>query len=133
MYGSWWPRGVVKRVALKAGLTTPIEQITLAWLKFHGLKHHGLTLENGIKKIVGRKAQFRNRFYLARKRNIRFFAEDEWEKAIKLAYICDVVFLVDQPYNRPDADSGRKVEELPANIIRIYSWDEIYRQIRKFS
>jgi len=50
------------------------------------------------------------------------------EKAIKLAHICDIVILYDQPYNRNP--EGR---EIPANIIRVKSWDEVYRVIRNLS
>ena len=50
--------------------------------------------------------------------------EDDPEKAIKLAYICDVVFLIDQPYN--------KNESFPNNVVRVNSWDDLYHKIKKF-
>ena len=62
-----------------------------------------------------------------RKGKIRFFVEDDAEKAAKLAYVCDVVLLLDQPYNTsPSAP-------LPGNVIRVRSWDEIYQKIRTLS
>jgi len=57
-------------------------------------------IEQGHEDVADPQGRFRNRFYVARKKGIRFFVEDDLEKAIKLAYICDVVFLLDHPYNR---------------------------------
>jgi len=67
---------------------------------------------------------FRNRFYISRKKKIRFFVEDDADKANKLAYICDIVFLMRQPYD--------KNQKLPNNVVRVGSWDELYRQVRKY-
>ena len=58
---------------------------------------------------------------------MRFFEEDDAEKASKLAYICDIVFLLEQPYNRNPPVS------LPDNVIRCQNWDEIYKQVRILS
>ncbi len=45
-----------------------------------------------------------------------------YEKAIKLAYICDVVFLLKHRYNMK--------MKLPNNVVPVSSWEEIYRLIR---
>jgi uncharacterized HAD superfamily protein len=63
---------------------------------------------------------------MARYYNLRFFVEDDLEKAVKMAYICDVVFLVDHPYNQ-------QVAPLPKNIQRVTTWDEIYNEVKKLS
>ena len=69
----------------------------------------------------------RNRFNIARKKKMRFFVEDDAEKAAKLAFICDVVFLLEQPYNREPAFI------IPNNVIRCETWDEIYGHVRRLS
>lgn len=61
---------------------------------------------------------------LKKQGGISFFVEDETEKAKKLAQICDIVFLIDQPYNQ---------EELPENIIRVTSWERLYQELGKFT
>lgn len=66
---------------------------------------------------------FKNRFYESSKKNIRFFVEDDLRKAIKLSYICDFIFLLDHPYNQE--------RNLPNNVFRVKSWEEIYRKIRE--
>ncbi len=104
----------------------PINRITRLWLREHGFEYDKLIVEKGNEEIADPQAPRRNRFYISRKENIRFFVEDDLRKAVKLAYICEVVFLVDHPYNR--VKTG-----LPGNIIRVKSWDEIYKEIRKFS
>jgi len=103
----------------------PIDVITITWLSENGFEYDELTIEQGSEDVSDPQGEFRNRFYISRKRKLRFFVEDDAEKASKLAYICDVVFLLDQPYNRDGP--------LPRNIIRVSSWDEIYRWIRKLS
>ncbi len=101
----------------------PIDLITKCWLQKNGIEYNGLTIERGSEDVVDPQGHFKNRFYISRKKKIRFFVEDDPEKACKLAYICDVVFLIEHPYNEN--------ESFPSNVIRIKSWDELYRQVRK--
>ena len=61
---------------------------------------------------------------MAKQGGISFFIEDELEKAKKLAQICDIVFLFDQPYNQ---------EDLPDNIIRVSSWEQLYQELGEFT
>lgn len=103
----------------------PIDTITRFWLYSCGIHFDSLIIERGSEDISDPQGEFRNRFYISRKRKLRFFIEDDAEKAVKLSYICDIVFLMDQPYNRD--------RELPSNILRMDSWDDIYRSIRKLS
>ncbi len=103
----------------------PIDLMTKCWLHNHNFQYDRLTIERGSEDIADPRGQFRNRFYISRERKLRFFVEDVVEKAAKLAYICDVVFLMSHPYNE-----GKKV---PDNIIPVSSWDEIYRSIRELS
>jgi hypothetical protein len=102
----------------------PIDLVTKCWLQKNGIEYNGLTIERGSEDVVDPQGHFKNRFYISRKKKIRFFVEDDPEKACKLAYICDIVFLIDHPYN--------KDEIFPSNVIRIKSWDDAYRQIRKY-
>lgn len=104
----------------------PLKQITKEWLKRHNFKYKRFVFEKGNDYSSDPRGRFNNRFYRARKEQIRYFVEDDLEKAIKLSYICDVVFLFDQPYNRTE-------DKIPSNIFRVESWDEIYKNIRKIS
>ena len=99
-----------------------IKIMTKLWLKKHGFKFDRVNIEKGNENVEDPQGHFKNRFYIARKKKIKFFVEDDLEKAKKLSYICDVVFLLKQPYNC----SG----ELPGNVIRVDSWDQIYKNIR---
>lgn len=104
----------------------PIDRITRLWLKEHGLKYNKLIIEKGNEDVPDPRGHIRNRFFKSKEYKIKYFVEDDLEKAVKLAYICDTVFLLDQPYNQV-------LNEVPSNIIRVKSWDEIYKQIRKLS
>ena len=104
----------------------PIDQITRLWLKERGLKYDKLIIEKGNEDVPDPRGHIRNRFFKSREYKIKYFVEDDLEKAVKLAYICDVVFLLDQPYNQV-------LNKVPSNIICVKSWDEIHRQIRKLS
>jgi uncharacterized HAD superfamily protein len=103
----------------------PIDIMTRCWLQKNGIEYDAITIERGSEDVADPQGHFRNRFYVSRKKKIRFFVEDDAEKANKLAYICDVVFLMEQPYNMN--------EKLPSNVVRVGSWNELYCQIRKYS
>ena len=103
----------------------PIDVMTRCWLHAKGIQYDSLTIERGSVDVTDPRGKVRNRFYISRKKKIRFFVEDVAENANKLAYICDVVFLLDHPYNQ-----GQK---FPGNVKRVHSWDEIYAQIRRLS
>lgn len=109
---------------LRLGLK-PIDIITKCWLQQYGIEYDKLTIERGSEDVSDPQGHFRNRFYISRKKKLRFFVEDDHEKASKLAYICDLVFLMEHPYNVD--------KELPDNVIRVKSWDEIYYYIRRLS
>ena len=104
----------------------PIDKITRLWLRKHGLKYDKLIIEKGNEDVPDPRGHIRNRFFKSREYKIKYFVEDDLEKAVKLAYICDIVFLLDQPYNQT-------LDKQPSNVIRVKSWEEIYRQIRKLS
>ena len=89
--------------------------ITEKWLKENDFKYDKLIIEK----------ESSNRFNMAKQRQISFFVEDELEKAKKLAQICDIVFLFNQPYNQE--------EELPDNIIRVNSWERLYQELGRFT
>lgn len=108
---------------------TIINRITKLWLKKYGFKYNKLIIEKANEDSSQRSGRVYNRFQKSIKKHIRFFVEDDWEKAIKLAFICDTVFLIDHPYN-----SSPRIENLlPSNIIRVKDWNEIYRKIRFLS
>jgi hypothetical protein len=120
----------------------PIEIITRWWLVKHELDYRSLTIERGNENVADPQGHFHNRFQISRKRIIRYFVEDDLEKARKLAYICDVVFLVEHPYNigyekkceNCEYDCKReKFDFSSTNIRPVKSWDEIYKSIRLLS
>lgn len=104
----------------------PIDRVTRLWLREQRLKYDKLIIEKGNEDIPDPRGHIHNRFFKSRQYRIKYFVEDDIEKAVKLAYICDIVFLLDQPYNQV-------LNEVPSNIIRVKSWGEIYKQIRKLS
>ncbi len=87
-----------------------------------------MIIEQGSDDVSDPQVHFRNRFYISRQKGIRFFVEDHLEKAVKLAHICEVVFLFDQPYNQVEEN-----KIVPSNILRVRSWGEIYKEIRRLS
>jgi len=103
-----------------------IDSITKLWLEKHGFEYDKIMIEKGSEDVADPQSHIRNRFFTSRTKKIRFFVEDDLVKAIKLAFICDIVFLIDQPYNQ-DA------HEMPANIIRVRSWEEILKAMRTLS
>ncbi len=117
----------------------PLKQITKTWLKRNGFAYRKFIFERGNDCSSDPGGNFNNRFYISRKNRIRFFIEDDFEKAIKLSHICDVVFLLSHPYNEPQPQQilpeeiSRLRKNLPANIIRVKDWDEISRQMRLLS
>jgi len=119
-------RTPLRWLRMKSGVA-PIEQITRTWLEYHKYEYDKLIIEKGSDDISDPQGHFKNRFYISRQKKIKFFVEDIVEKAEKLAHICEVVFLFDHPYNR---SPGRK---LPTNIVRVKSWDDIYKAIRRLS
>jgi len=102
-----------------------IDVITECWLVSNKIKFDKLIVERSSDDVSDPRGHFRNRFYISRQKSIRFFVEDDLEKANKLSYTCDVVFLYDQPYNASN--------QLPSNVIRVKSWYEIYQSLKKFS
>lgn len=68
-----------------------------------------------------------NRFQGANLIGFKFFIEDSPESAIRLANLCDYVFLFDEPYNKSENYS------FPKNVIRVYCWDDVFRNLKKLS
>jgi hypothetical protein len=103
-------------------LEKPIENITQYWLTMNNFAYDRLMVEQGSEEVADPSAHVHNRFYASRVIPIRYFVEDDAIKAQKLAYICDIVFLIDHPYNQNS--------NLPSNVIRVNSWNEIHQHMR---
>jgi uncharacterized HAD superfamily protein len=114
---------------------TSIRYITKYWLRMNGIVYDSLLVEKGNENIVYSRGRFENRFNYAKRKRIKFFVEDDWVKAIKLSYICDLVFLIAHPYNQgADGDPLKHENELiigrlPANVLRIDSWSYLKKAI----
>lgn len=105
--------------------------ITKTWLSQNGYSYDQLVIERGneysvyyrpfvlLKRYIVR---YKNRYQLSRSRHIKIFVEDRIENAVKLGTICEIVFLIDAPYNQ-NLPPG--YTELPKNILRIKEWKEI--------
>ncbi|HET9587579.1 MAG TPA: hypothetical protein VFO91_02210, partial [Anaerolineales bacterium] len=115
----------IRRVVYVFKTITPIETITRTWLRKHDFEFDNLMVEMGSEEVADPSAHVHNRFYASRMLPIKYFIEDDLIKAEKLAYICDVIFLIDQPYNQK--------ENLVGNIIRVKDWGEIIQYMREFS
>jgi uncharacterized HAD superfamily protein len=100
-----------------------IMTLTKNWLLRHGFEFDKLYIEAGNVHTTDQRVKVRNRFTISVRKEIRIFVEDDLSKARKLANICEVVFLIDHPYNQAKA--------LPKNMIRVHSWREIYEFIRQ--
>lgn len=109
--------------------------ITRYWLRAHNIGFNSLLVERGNEDMVYSRGRWENRFNYAKRKKIRFFVEDDWIKAVKLSYICDVVFLIDHPYNVATGGdvkkhhSGLFVSTLPGNVVRVRTWPELKRAI----
>lgn len=96
-----------------------IEAITSSWLEGHKIPFDKLTIEGVGVSTRDPLSQDQDRFVIAKEAQIRFFIEDDMGKARKLSTICEVVFLIDHPYNQTDTES------LPPNVVRVTDWREI--------
>jgi len=103
-----------------------VKKITKKWLKNNNYHYDKLVIELGNIDAADYKSSRKNRFVISQKKKIRIFVEDDIFKAKKLSSICELVFLVNQPYNKIEND-----DVLPKNIVRVKSWNEIYKYIRE--
>jgi len=100
-----------------------IRALTKQWLKQYGIVYDMLVVEKGNVHTADPFVRTRNRFTLSERWEIRIFVEDDLFKALRLANVCEVVFLIDHPYNR--------TADLPRNVIRVSGWKDIYECIRQ--
>src|ERR1700733_4946565 len=110
-----------------------INRLTHIWLYRHSIPYDRLVIEKGHSNLSSQSARFVNRFNLATRHNIRFFVDDDIEKAVKMAYICDLVFLIDHPYNSDPKTIKEDFGQLPTNVVRVQSWEAIHRIVRRLS
>lgn len=103
-----------------------ISRVTKDWLSQHRFVYDKLIIEKGslYYPIKYKAAVYNNRFFWCKKKKIKYFIEDDLDKAITLSNMCKAVFLINHNYNQ----SGR----LPSNVIRVESWIDIVKLIKKF-
>lgn len=101
---------------------TIIDQMTARWLQQSGIPYDGLTIEKGNVYSPYPRKRTVNRFAAARRWEMRIFIEDDLAKALRLSGICDIVFLIDHPYNQS--------APLPNNVIRVKDWMTIYSFVK---
>lgn len=100
-----------------------IKNITAKWLRSKNIPFDYLTIEGDNSFAFSPDVNYNNRFWIAAKHRFKLFIEDDLQKAIKLTHICDVVFLIDQPYNQTS-------QLMPTNLIRVKEWKQIIHYIR---
>ena len=105
----------------------PIDGVTREWLRRHELPFDRLLVEKGNEHAKNLPSKSENRFYFSRTKNIRYFVEDDLMKAQKLSFTCEVVFLINQPYNQCPPD------QLPKNIVRVADWQNLYEHLKSLS
>jgi len=114
----------------------PLKEITKRWLKDNEFTYDKLIFEKGNDYTAFPEGNVMNRFQISQKNKIRFFVEDDLEKAIKLSFICDVVFLISHPYNKVSKTLPEDIndfrEKIPSNIVRVKEWSEIYKLMRLY-
>lgn len=118
--GTLWER--VWNRFLERRRNTGMTALTGEWLTTNGFTYDRLVVERGNVHVADPAARFKNRFQIARHSEMRLFVEDDAVKAAKLANVCDVVYLLWQPYNA--------TATLPANVVRVDSWNAIKSHIR---
>lgn len=102
----------------------PIRVITKIWLQKAGIGYRRLWIEGGSRNSFTFRRLAEDRFSVSKKHRLQFFVDDNVNVALELSNFCDTVFLMDQPYNRHIPINSAR------NIVRVTSWDEIYRYIR---
>ena len=115
----WWfvPGPLDRYVAIRG--------ITRNWLKNNQIPFDKLYVEKGNIYITEAGILDRNRFSISAKKKINIFVEDDLYKAIKLSRICELVFLIEHPYNKTDII-------LPNNLIKVEDWTQIYKYLRNY-
>lgn len=107
-----------------------VEEITKRWLKKNNINYDKLYFEKGNlhNPVTSNETLYKNRFYICKKYKVKYFVEDDLDKAIILANICKVVFLIDHLYNQND---NNQFNILPHNVIRVKGWEEIFEYLKK--
>lgn len=134
-------KGEIKKITLEWLAKSGIKVLTYntlldrIWYKIVGIfiKRKKVILETGNPYISDtrfwnryrKSIKLKNRFQYANLHGFKFFIEDNPENAIKLSNFCEGVILFDEPYNQ---DSNKYV--YTKNIIRVSSWNDIYRFIK---
>jgi hypothetical protein len=119
----WAERGLAERRIPEILGSRPIRSVTKRWLRRNGFRYDRLVVERGNADIRDPLFLTRNRFIISAKREIRAFVEDDLTKAKRLADVCEVVFLIDHPYNRA-------ADGLPNNVVRVDGWRAIFDYLR---
>ena len=106
-----------------------IKNITEEWLSNNNIIINKIFYEKGNlhNPATQDETMYENRIYLSKKYKIKYFVEDDLQKAIVLANICKAVFLIDHIYNQ---NIDLPFHQLPHNVIRVNGWEEIYEYLK---
>lgn len=122
-----WRNWDVKRNIKGDKVHFNIKKHTKKWLKQNGIVFKKIKFEKGNydNPISPFSIKYKTRYYYAKKYKIRYFVEDSLRNAEKLSRVCEYVFLIDHPYNQAN--------NLPYNVIRVSTWQDILEWIKKFN
>jgi hypothetical protein len=104
-----------------------IKKITKVWLAENRIHCDVLEVERGNTYTIDNRSLSHNRFTIAAKEQFKVFVEDDVRKARKLANSCDVVFLIEHPYNIYTESDPKD----PVNLRRVKGWKDIYDYMRE--
>jgi uncharacterized HAD superfamily protein len=103
----------------------PMRTLTKQWLSAQNIVYDKLIVERGNTDTRDPRFNTRNRFVISARRQLRAFVEDDLNKAKRLCDVCEVVFLIDQPYNQVAPTAV-----FPKNLIRVKEWPEVRDHLR---
>ncbi len=103
----------------------PITTITKRWLRNQDIEWDRLVVERRNKDTRDPLFNTGN-FVISARKQIRAFVEDDLNKARRLCDICEVVFLIRQPYNQLEAEFVR-----PKNLTLVDGWSDIRDFLRR--
>jgi len=107
-----------------------IEKITEDWLIKNDIPFDVLHVDKVKERTTKPWRALRDRFTVSASKEIRIFIEDDLSKALKLTAICEIVFLLNHPYNQILPDN---LPTIPNNLIRVKNWKAIYAYIKQYA
>ncbi len=107
-YPSWLARWISSRAMI--GLTR-------GWLEENEIPYDSVTVEKNASRVESKRLRE------AKRGRFHYFVEDDAKSAVSLAPHCELVFLIDKPYN------AQPETPLPDKVVRVESWEDILNRV----